>query len=112
VKQIFEKNYRVRINLYHYACPMFSSRQGASDIILSWSSRIDTMQSELRETAHRICDDDAIDAMGLINHLAKAYFLQWLRNERIQNITRSKGNTALLSPCIDAGIQEKLIIRR
>jgi hypothetical protein len=33
---------------------MFSSRQGNYESIASWSSRIDTMQSELRESACRI----------------------------------------------------------
>ena len=51
VKQILEENYGVRRTLDYYACQMFSSRQGASERLASWSSRIDTMQSELREAA-------------------------------------------------------------
>jgi hypothetical protein len=44
---------------------MFSSRQGVSESIALCSSSIDTMQSELRETAHRICgDEEEIGAMG------------------------------------------------
>jgi hypothetical protein len=39
--------------------------------------------------------------MGLINHLAKACFVQGLCNERVQTIVRAKGETALLSVCID-----------
>jgi len=90
---------------------MFSSRKGASESIASWSSRIDAMQSELREAAYRICEDEeVIGAMGLINHLAKACFLQWLSNERIQTIVRSKGETALLSTCIDAALEEESAI--
>jgi hypothetical protein len=44
VKQILEENYGVR-TLDYYACQMFSSRQGVSESIASWSSRIDTAQS-------------------------------------------------------------------
>jgi hypothetical protein len=68
---------------------MFSSRQGVSDNIASWSTRIDTMQSELREAAYRICEDEeVIGAIGPINHLAKACFVQRLSNERIKTIVR------------------------
>lgn len=111
VKQILEENYGVRRTLDYYACRMFSSRQGASEGIASWSSRIDTMQSELREAAFRICEDEeVIGAMGLINHLAKACFVQGLSNERIQTIVRSKGETAVLSTCIDAALEEESAI--
>ena len=48
VKQILEEIYGIRRTLDYYACRMFSSRQGASEKIASWGSRIDTMQSELR----------------------------------------------------------------
>jgi len=90
---------------------MFSSRHGASESIASWSSRIDTLQSELREAAYRICEDEeVIGAMGLINHLAKACFMQGLSKERIQTIVRSKGKTALLSACIDTALEEELAI--
>jgi DNA recombination-dependent growth factor C len=90
---------------------MFSSRQGASESIASWSSRIDTMQSGLREAAYRICEDkEVIRAMGFINHPAKACFMQRLSNEGIQTIVRSKGETTLLSTCIDTTLEEELTI--
>jgi hypothetical protein len=67
---------------------MFSSRQGAHESKAAWSSRIDNMQSELREAAYSICEDEeVIGAMGL-NNLAKACFVQGLSNERIQTIVR------------------------
>jgi len=111
VKQILEENYGIRRTLDYYACRKFSSRQGVSESITSWSSRIDTMQSELRETAYRICEDEeVIGAMGLINHLAKACFVQGLSNERIQTIVRSKQETALLSVCIDTALEEESAI--
>ena len=105
VKQILEENYGVKRTLDYYACRMFSSRQGNHESIASWSSRIDTMQSELREAVYRICgEDELIGAMGLINHLAKACFVQGLVNERIQTIVRAKGRAAALSVCIDTAL--------
>jgi hypothetical protein len=110
VKQILEKNYRVRRTFNYYVGLMFSSRQGANESIASWSSRINTMQSELKEAAYTICEDEeVIHVMGLINHLAKACFVQRLSNKRIQTIVQSKGETALLSTCI-AALEEELTI--
>jgi hypothetical protein len=87
---------------------MFNSRQGLNEGIASWSSRIDTMQSELREAAYRLCEEgDAVGAVALINHLTKACFVQGLSNDKIQTIVRSKGETALLSTCIDATLEEE-----
>ena len=48
--------------------------------------------------------------MGLINHLAKACFVQGLSNERIQTIVRSKGENALLSAYIDTTLEEESAI--
>jgi hypothetical protein len=79
--------------------------------IASWSNRIDTVQSELREAACRICEgEEVIGAMGIINHLAKACFVQGLSNERIQTIVRSKGEAPLLSTCVDTALEEESAI--
>jgi hypothetical protein len=89
----------------------FNSRQGMNEGIASWSSRIDTMQSELREAAYRLCEDEeVIGAMVLLNHLAKACFVQGLSNEKTQTIVQSKGETALLSTCIYATLEEESAI--
>jgi hypothetical protein len=111
IKQILEENYDIKRMLDYYACRMFSSRQGTNENIASWSSRIDTMQSQLREAANRICThEETIGAMGLINHLAKAYFVQGLSNERVQTIVRAKEETALLSVFIDTAMEEEFAI--
>jgi hypothetical protein len=94
--RILEENYDIKRILDYYVCRMFSSRQGPSENIASWS-RIDTMQSELREAAYRICCEETIGAMGLINHLAKVCCVQGLSDERVQTIVRAKGETATLS---------------
>jgi hypothetical protein len=111
VRHILEENYDVKRTLYFYACQMFSSLQGAHESIASWSSRIDTMQSELREAVFRICtEEELIGAMGLINHLAKACFVQGLANERIQTIVRAREESAVLSICIDMAMEEESAI--
>jgi hypothetical protein len=69
------------------------------------------MHSQLREAAFRICsEEEVIGAMGLINHLSKACFVQGLINERVQTIVRAKGETALLSTCIDCALEEESAI--
>jgi hypothetical protein len=111
VKQILEENYGVKRSLDYYACRMFSSRQGNHETVASWSSRMDTMQSELREAAFKICENgEVVGAMGLINHSAKACFVQGLANERIQTIVRAKGECVALSICIDAALEEESAI--
>jgi predicted DsbA family dithiol-disulfide isomerase len=99
VKQILEENYGVRRTLDYYACRMFNSRQGSNEGIASWSSRIDTMQSELREAAYRLCEEEeVVGAMALINHLAKACFLEGLSNDKIQTLFGQRGKLLCYQP--------------
>jgi hypothetical protein len=73
VKAILEENYATRRTLDFYACKMFSARQSASESIASWGSKIDTLQTDLREAARRVCKpDEIVGAIGLRNHLGKA----------------------------------------
>ena len=79
VKGILEENFAVRRTLDFYACKMFSARQEKYESVASWGSRIDEMQTELREAARRICKPEGIlGALGLICHLGKACFGQGL----------------------------------
>jgi hypothetical protein len=67
VRRILEENYDIKRTLDYYACRMFSSRQGPNENIASWSSRINTMQSELREAAYRMCsEEEMVGALSLI----------------------------------------------
>jgi len=56
VKGILEENYAVRRTLDFYARGMFSARQEKGESVASWGSRIDEMQTELREAARRVVD--------------------------------------------------------
>jgi hypothetical protein len=87
-----EENYAVRSTLDFYACRMFSARQEKGENVASWGSRIDEMQTELREAARRVCrPEDVQGAVGLIGHIGKACFVQGLQAQRIQTIVRSRG---------------------
>jgi hypothetical protein len=58
----------------------------------------------------RICtEEELIGAMSLVNHLAKACFVQGLVNERIQTIVRAKGESAM-SVCIDTALEDESAI--
>ena len=108
VKGILEENYAVRRTLDFYACRMFSARQEKGESVASWGSRIDEMQTELREAARRVCKpEEILGAVGLINHLGKACFVQGLHNERIQTIVRSRGESILLSQAVEISLEEE-----
>jgi len=66
------------------------------------------MQIDLREAARRVCKEEEIKgAVGLINDLGKACFIQGLHNERIQTIIRSRGESILLSEAIEISLEEE-----
>ena len=76
VRGILEENYAIRRTLDYYACKMFSARQEKGESVTSWGSRVDEMQTNLREAARRVCkEEDKKGAVGLINHLGKACFI-------------------------------------
>ena len=108
VKAILEENYATRRTLDYYACRMFSARQSKNEGIASLGNKIDELQTDLREAARRVCKPEKIlGAIGLINHLGKACFIQGLSNERIQTIVRSRGESILLSQAIELSLEEE-----
>ena len=83
VRGIWEENYAVRRTLDFYACRMFSARQEKGENVASWGSRIDEMQTELREAAWRVCrPEEILGAIELIGHLGKACFVHLARDCR------------------------------
>jgi len=108
VKAILEENYATRRTLDYYACKMFSARQGKNETIASWGNKIDELQTDLREDARRVCRPEEIfGAIGLINRLGKACFIQGLSNKRIKTIVRSIGESILLSQAIELSLEEE-----
>ena len=111
VKGILEENYATRRTLDYYACKMFNARQDKSESIASWGNKIDELQTDLREAARRVCKpEEILGAIGLINHLGKACFVQGLHSERIQTIVRSRGESILLSQAIEISLEEESAI--
>lgn len=111
VKAILEENYATRRTLDYYACKMFNARQSKGESIASWGNKIDELQTDLREAARRVCKLEEIQgAIGLINHLGKACFIQGLHNERIQTVVRSRGESILLSQAIEISLEEESAI--
>ena len=81
VKAILEENYETRRTI-NYACKMLSARQNKIERIASWGNKIDELQTELREAARRFCKpEEILGAIGLINNLGKACFIQGLYNK-------------------------------
>ena len=112
VKAILEENYATRRTLDYYACKMFSARQSKNEFIASWGNKIDALQTDLREAARRVCKpEEMLGAMGLINHLGKACFIQCLYSELIQTTVRSRGESILLSQAIEISLEEALFFR-
>jgi hypothetical protein len=65
----------------------------------------------LREAARRVCEPEKVlGAIGLINHLSKACFIQGLYNERIQTFVRSREESFLLSQAIEISLEEERAI--
>jgi hypothetical protein len=72
--------------------------QTAREKVLLLGEIKDEMLTDLREAARRVCKpEEILGAMGLINHLGKACFIQGLYNERIQTVVWSRGESILLS---------------
>jgi len=82
-----------------------------NESIASRGNKIDELQTDLREAARRLCKSkEILRAIGLINHLGKACFIQGLYNERIQTIVRSRGESILLSEAIEISLEEESAI--
>jgi hypothetical protein len=110
VKAILNENYATRRTLDFYACRMFSARHSASESIANWGSKIDSLQTDLREAARRVCKpEEIVLAIGLINHLGKACIIQGLHKERIRTIVRSRGES-ILSQAIEISLEEESAI--
>ena len=98
----------MRRTLDIYARTMFSARQEKGENVASWGSRINEMQTNLREAARRVCKpEEILGEVGLISHLGKACFVQGLYNERIQTIVHSRGQTILLSQAVEISLEEE-----
>ncbi|KAJ8888051.1 hypothetical protein PR048_007537 [Dryococelus australis] len=88
VRDILEEYCAVRRTLDYYACRMFGVRQVGQDTVADWGSRID-VGSE-KTSARVLTREEMSSTQSLIDHLAKACFVQGLANEKVQLVVRSK----------------------
>ena len=110
VKAILEENYATRRTLDYYACKMFSARRGKNESIASWGNKIDELQTDLRDAAIWVCKpEEILGAIGLMNHLGKACFIQGLYNKHIWTIVWSRGES-ILSQAIEISLEEESAI--
>lgn len=109
VKEILEENYSVRRTIDYYACKLFNARQGNSESVANWGSRVDTLVTDLKEAAMRVCTaPQEQGALALIHHLARACFTQGLNSERIQTILRSKSTQIeTLGMAVETALEEE-----
>lgn len=54
--------------------------------------------------------EEILGAVGLINHLGKACFIQGLHNEWIQTIVHSRGESVLQLQAVDISLEEGTIL--
>ena len=80
-------------------------------LVASWGNKIDEIQTDMREPPRRVCKrEEILGAIGLVNLLRKACFMQGLYIERIQTIVRSRGESIFLSLAIEITLEEESVI--
>ncbi|KAJ8889399.1 hypothetical protein PR048_008898 [Dryococelus australis] len=78
------------------------------ELVANWGSRVETMVTEFKETALRVCTTPQEQgAIALIQHLATVCFTQGINNERIQTILRHKSSQIeTLRRAVEAALEE------
>ncbi|KAJ8885729.1 hypothetical protein PR048_011927 [Dryococelus australis] len=54
IKEILDENYVTRQKIDYYACRLFNARQGTSEEVANWDSRIDAIVTNFKEAALRV----------------------------------------------------------
>jgi hypothetical protein len=110
-KQILEENYAVRRTIDFFACKLFNSKQGPSEIVATWGSRIDTMSSDLTEAMiHHLPERQHEGAIAFLKYITKACFIQGLHDERIQTGVRARDEKMLLPNAVEVALEEESAI--
>ncbi|KAJ8876574.1 hypothetical protein PR048_021019 [Dryococelus australis] len=55
MKEILEENYVTCRTIDYYACRLFNGRQITSDGVPNWGNRVDTMVTDVKDAALRVC---------------------------------------------------------
>ncbi|XP_047100941.1 uncharacterized protein LOC124719789 [Schistocerca piceifrons] len=111
VKRVLEENYASKRTIDYYACKIFQARQGHTEPIAVWASRIDEMQRDFREAVNRVTARENVKgAIELVDSLGRACFIQGLSNDTIQTIVRSRGDEITLAAAVELALQEESAI--
>jgi hypothetical protein len=107
IKQILEENYAVRRTIDFFACKLFNSKQGPSETVATWGSKIDTMSSDLTEAMIRLLPEKHHEgAIAFLKYITKACFIQGLHDERIQTVVRARDEKMLLPNAVEVALEE------
>ena len=111
VKAILEENYAVKRTLEYYASLLFTAKQGNSETVAQWGSRIDTMGVDLmREAKSRIekTNPNAVEGgVILVSEFMKGTFIAGLKDDRIKYIVKAKGEDESLAQLVETALQEE-----
>jgi hypothetical protein len=110
IKLILE-NYSVKRTLEYYASLLFTSKQGNSEIVAQWGSRIDNMGLDLMgEAKTRIekVNPNAIEGgVILVSEFMKGTFVAGLKDDRIKYIVKARGEEDSLAQLVETALQEE-----
>jgi hypothetical protein len=111
IKQILEENYAVRRTIEFFACRLFNSKQGPSETVATWGSRIDTMSSDLTEAMIRLLPERHHEgAIAFLKYITKACFIQGSHDEKIQTVVRARDEKMLLPNAVEVALEEESAI--
>lgn len=111
IKAIVEENYATRRTIDFFACKLFNSKQGGSEGVASWGSRIDAMSSELTEAMVRLLPTRHHEgAIAFLKYISKACFIQGLQDERVQTVVRARDEKMLLPNAVEIALEEESAI--
>jgi hypothetical protein len=115
IRSILEENYAVKRTLEYYAGVLFTSRQGVSETVAQWGSRIDSMGVDLmREARARIekMNPRAVEGGAiLVSEFMKGSFVAGLKDDRIRYIVKAKGEEESLAQLVETALQEESEIK-
>jgi DNA-directed RNA polymerase subunit L len=111
IKLILEENYAVRRTLEYHANVLFSTKQGMSETVAQWGSRIDNMGLDLmREARTRIerINRRAVEGGTIsVSEFMKGSFVAGLKDNRIKYVVKAKGEDHSLAQLVETALQEE-----
>jgi hypothetical protein len=111
IKAILEENCAVKRTLEYYASLLFTTKQGMTETVAQWGSRIDNMGLDLmREARVRIEKVNPRAVEGgtiLVSEFTKGSFVAGLRDDRIKYVVNAKGEENSLAQLVETALQEE-----